>query len=104
MTQKVFAVFDLKALAYMQPFFSVNAGSAMRAFGDAVKKGDSPISLHPEDYQLFEVGLWDDVAGVMSGLLPVKLLCIASDFVEACVKPVKPEAVPFVTPKKVGGL
>lgn len=81
MIQKVFAVYDLKACAYLQPFFSTNSGSAMRAFGDAAVDGKSPISAHPGDYQLFEVGTWDDLSGSISALQPMKLLCAASDFV-----------------------
>lgn len=82
MEMKVFAVFDIKAKAYMQPFFGGNAGSAMRAFGDEVVKDGSPIGRHPEDYQLFELGLFNDNTGVLSGLPNAKVLCTALDFVK----------------------
>lgn len=88
MMLKVFGVYDLKACAYLQPFFSGNAGSAMRAFGDAVIDGKSPISAHPEDYQLFELGIFDDASGAIVGLIPMKLLCSASDFTSSRI-PVK---------------
>lgn len=82
MILKMFGVFDLKGKAYMQPFFSGTAGCAMRAFGDAVKDGKSPISAHPEDYQLFELGNFDDNSGVVVAVSPVKVLCSALDYVE----------------------
>lgn len=82
MIQKVFGVFDLKAVAYLQPFFSCNAGSAIRAFGDAVRDGKSPLAVHPEDYQLFELGDFDDNSGLLFGLSPAKFLSAGVDHVE----------------------
>lgn len=82
MMLKVFAVYDLKTKAYMQPFFSPESGSAMRAFGDAVLDMKSPIAMHPADYQLFEVGAWDDCMGHLRSITPVKLLCSGNDFVQ----------------------
>lgn len=80
MIRKICSSYDLKACMFSQPFFAVNAGDAIRAFGDAVVKGDSNLSSHPEDFQLFELGDYDDVKGVVSGITPVKLLCSAIDF------------------------
>lgn len=80
MLLKVFAVYDLKACAFFQPFFSGQSGSAIRGFGDSVNDGKSPFGAHPEDYQLFELGTFDDNVGTLTGLLPMKLLCSASDF------------------------
>lgn len=80
MIQKMFGVYDLKACAYLQPFFSGNSGSAMRAFSDAVNDGTSPIAKHPADYQLFELGTFDDSTGSIEALLPIKVLGLASDF------------------------
>lgn len=81
MDMKIYGVYDLKACAYMQPFFSGSNGAAMRAFGDAVNDGKSPLSLHPGDYQLFELGAFNDNSGNVVGVLPVKLLCGGADFV-----------------------
>lgn len=81
MIQKMFGVYDLKACAYLQPFFSINAGSAIRAFSDAANDGKSPIAVHPSDYQLFELGSFDDATGVLLPAAQQKLLCLASDFV-----------------------
>lgn len=82
MILKVCAVYDLKAKAYMQPFFGGNVGSAMRGFGDEVTREGSPIAKHPEDYQLFELGNFDDNSGVIVGIVPCKLLCSANDYVK----------------------
>ena len=63
MIQKVFGVRDGKAQAFLQPFFSVAVGSAVRAFSDTVNEGNNQIAKHPEDYVLFELGSWFDDSG-----------------------------------------
>ena len=48
MIQKVFAVRDGKAEAFLQPFYSVNAGSATRAFDDTINASDgNQLAKHP---------------------------------------------------------
>jgi len=81
MILKVFAVRDMKAQAFLQPFYSPSLGSALRAFGDAVGDVSCPFSKHPEDYVLYEIGAYDDNSGDLESLSPVKLLGCASDFV-----------------------
>jgi len=98
MNYKVFSTYDLKSLAYSQPFFSPNAGSAIRAFGDAVAK-DPMLTAHPEDFQLFEVGEWDDKLGSLLPITPVKYLCCAMDFVQPG-KPL-PATTPVQMPKEL---
>lgn len=80
MILKVFAVRDLKANAFLQPFVSNSNGAAMRTFGDACGEPQSVFYKHPEDFMLFEIGSYDDNAGLLDPLIPVKLLCGASDF------------------------
>lgn len=82
MIQKVFAVYDSKACAFLQPFFSNSVGSAVRAFADASNEDKSPIARHPGDYQLYEIGTFDDNSGLLDAMVPTKLLGCAADFVE----------------------
>lgn len=60
----VCSVFDVKAKAYMSPFYVPNVNIARRSFGDAVLDQSTGISKHPKDYQLYQVGVFDDNAGV----------------------------------------
>lgn len=97
MILKVFAVYDSKALAYLQPFFSESVGSAIRAFGDAANESGSPIGKHAGDYQLYEIGEFDNNKGLLTPLVPMKLLGCAADFVVVQPKfnlPVGPLPVP----------
>lgn len=79
MIHKIFSVRDLKAEAYLQPFFSANTNTATRAFQDACRQADSPFAKHPEDYMLFELGLFDDVSGEVESITP-KALGIGTEF------------------------
>lgn len=85
MVTKVFAVYDLKVLAHMQPFFSESIGGALRAFEDAVNDPQCPFNKHPGDYQLFEIGSFDNKTGLIAPLTPMKLIANAAEFVK--VKP-----------------
>lgn len=56
-------IHDSKAEAYMSPFVMRSDAEAIRAFGDAVSKGGSPISDHPEDFFLYRIGSFDQLSG-----------------------------------------
>lgn len=67
---RVFAIRDDKAEAYMQPFCCQTRGQAVRMFADSVNGLDgqqgSVFSKHPEDFGLFELGVYDEDRGVLS--------------------------------------
>ncbi len=63
MELRVFAVFDSKCAAYMQPFYFPNTGQALRAFQDLANDPTSMIAKHPLDFTLFSLGTYDDVTG-----------------------------------------
>lgn len=79
----VFSIFDSKAKAYNTPFFMPQRGQAMRSFGDLVCDEKSAISVHPEDYSLFQVGLYDDENGMFDKDFSVpEYLCKGVDFIK----------------------
>ena len=65
MKHKVFAVYDEKAKAYLTPFFLPEAGMAKRTFGDCVNDPQHQFGLHPADYTLFELAVWNLETGVL---------------------------------------
>lgn len=91
MIQKVFGVRDTKAQAFLQPFFSNSVGAAVRAFGDAVNDGQSPLSKHPGDYMLYELADFNDGVGEFVCCVPIKMLGCGADFVEVKRVPVVPD-------------
>lgn len=84
MSLKIFTVYDLKACVYLRPVFAVNAGAALRDFGGEVSGNEkSMLFAHPEDFQLFEIGEFNDETGEIKGLVPVKFLASGVDFAPA---------------------
>lgn len=58
-----YACFDSKVGAYMQPFFCRSKGEALRSFTTTVNDGQSMLSKFPTDFDLFEIGCFDDSTG-----------------------------------------
>lgn len=58
----VIVVRDTAADVYGQPQFVPSVGAAVRSFGDEVNRADANNALynHPEDFILFDVGVYDD--------------------------------------------
>lgn len=57
---------DIVANVYGAPMTTPTLGAAIRSFGDACSAADgktSDVSKHPEDYELYHVGYWDDSDG-----------------------------------------
>lgn len=63
MNKRIYAIYDAKAAAYMEPFFLPNEDMAVRTFGDVANDPDHPMGKHPEDYHLVQVGSWDGETG-----------------------------------------
>lgn len=65
MRQVIVSVRDAKSETYMRPWFVTTAGAAIRAFSDEVNRNEKENTLnqHPEDFALYEIGLFDDNEG-----------------------------------------
>lgn len=63
MIYKVFAVYDSKVKAYMQPFFMQTEGQAIRSWVDAVNDQSTQFYKHPEDFTLFLISEYDEESG-----------------------------------------
>lgn len=60
MLTNIYAIYDSKAEAYMQPMFMPTKGLAIRAFSAAVNDPKHQFSKYAEDYTLFELGSYND--------------------------------------------
>lgn len=56
---KIFTVYDSKAAAYLLPFYSENQQTAIRSFEGAVNDPDHQFNKFPQDFNLFELGSWN---------------------------------------------
>lgn len=72
----IYAVKDLAVQAFGNPFIVRAKGEAIRSFQDEANKkdGQSAIAQHPEDYELYHVGDWNDQTGE---LLPCEPYLVA---------------------------
>lgn len=76
MITKLFSIFDRKTGVFSPPQSFVNSNAASRAFGDEINSGGTGlIARHPEDYDLYYLGDFDDNQGFFVELIsPVQLV------------------------------
>lgn len=67
---KIFSIYDEKADAYNQPFFSPTVATAIRSCEEAIADSQSPFHAHASDYSLFELGEFDQLTGEIDAQLP----------------------------------
>lgn len=85
----VCSVRDSAVNAFMQPFFVHAVGMAVRSFGDEVRKDGTGLNAHPEDYALYELGVFDDSNGSVTMLPEPRQLARGVDYVEVKHESVK---------------
>lgn len=62
----MYSVYDKAAGSFNIPFFQLNDRVAIRSFMDLVRDERSQVSKHPEDYDLWCLGSFDDASGLIS--------------------------------------
>lgn len=77
---KIFAIYDNKAEAFMQPFFASTVGLALRIFADNVANPDSIMNKNPNDFVIYEIGQWDEQTGEVHNLTENKNLGMAIEY------------------------
>lgn len=82
MTLQIYAIHDVKAQCFGNPFFLSHNGIALREFSDLSNDPQSRINKHPEDYKLYNLGEYDDNSGAFTSLSQPKFLANATDFQE----------------------
>lgn len=77
----VIAVRDRAADVFGQPSFVQSIGVGMRSFSDAVNSRDekSPLTMHPEDFDLYHLADYDDNTGKFSAVDPPRMISVGKD-------------------------
>lgn len=77
----VMSVFDTAAVSFGRPWFLPSKGVGIRSFTDEVnrKDADNQLYQHPEDFILYELGLFDDAVGSFELLEKPVQVCRAAD-------------------------
>jgi len=69
MLVKMYAIYDSKAVAYLQPFFCANHAVAFRNIERACKNPQSPFAEFPADFNLFCLADFEDTKGELKPFL-----------------------------------
>jgi hypothetical protein len=79
----IVSVKDSAAQAFGRPIFVPSTAVAVRSFRDEVNRKDSTDDLarHPDDFELYEVGVFDDATGIIEVSEP-RLVARAKDLRE----------------------
>lgn len=72
---QIFSIRDSKSEAYLQPFFSPNVATAMRALESAVADESHQFHQHVEDYALFQLGTFDENTGTIDAQPHPTVVC-----------------------------
>lgn len=63
----MFTVYDVKAKAYLRPFFERTKATALRSFVELVNEDGHAFRKHAEDYSLWYIGDFSEDTGVITG-------------------------------------
>lgn len=73
MKLNIYTVYDEKAQAYLQPFFTQAHGLARRMFSDSINDPNHHFNRHAADYTLFHIGTYDDADAQLDAHIPTCL-------------------------------
>lgn len=74
MKLQIVAVKDRALDTFMRPFYVPALGAAIRSFGDEINRVEGEMYKHPDDFDLFHLGTWDDNTGEFQNLgMPMQI-------------------------------
>lgn len=88
---RMFSLFDAGVGAFLKPFWSDHKENALRSLRQLVNDKSNPdnmVANHPDQFVLFEIGVFDSVTGVFSSHLTPQSLGNCIEFVTRLDNPV----------------
>lgn len=70
MQQPVISVYDKKTATYERPFVVRHIGEAIREWDVVRKNPETKFGKNPEDFDLFQIGTYNDQHGTLETLQP----------------------------------
>lgn len=64
MKLQIMSIKDRALDAFMRPFYAQTVGQGTRMFEDLINEPGSDLNKHPEDYDLYHLGEWNDHNGL----------------------------------------
>lgn len=93
----MYAIYDDVAKVYTQPIFcgtsedeDINDEIALRVFLTQLKTDGSLLSMYPEDYNLYHLGVYDDVDGTFVTFESNRFIYNGRDYLEYWNEYLKP--------------
>lgn len=77
----IIAVRDRQLDAFMRPFVAQSNGQAVRSFRDEINRAGSELNAHPEDYELYLLGTFEETTGEILATKPQQI-AIATNLIE----------------------
>lgn len=79
---RIVVVKDRAVDCFGTPFFVKHPAEAVRSFSDEVNREGSTLAAHPDDYDIYMVGEFDDQTGAVRPSVDVDLLARGKDLVK----------------------
>lgn len=79
--KRIYAIRDKRAEYFNPPFFNHTHGEAERNFQNLVNEKESRIAQHPDDYDLYYIGDYNDLDGTIVPQKLPQLIASASSLV-----------------------
>ncbi|WNK14339.1 MAG: nonstructural protein [Microvirus sp.] len=79
MKSKLFTIRDAAAGIYMSVWSTPTTAMAIRSFAEECTNQQSPMSKNPTDYELFEIGEFDNETGMVIETIP-RSIARATDY------------------------
>lgn len=81
----IVAIRDRASNAFGRPNFVVALGQALRGFGDEInrKAEDNQLSQHPEDFDMYELGSYEDTDATFELLERPRQVAVGKDLVRS---------------------
>lgn len=80
MNHQIFAIYDLKAFAFIAPFTMPTPEMAMRTFEGCANEEGHMFNKHSADFNLFHIGEFDDELGDITVFPKKENLGLAQQF------------------------
>ena len=74
MIANIYTIYDVKAEAYLTPFFLQNDAILKRTIQDTLSDPEHLFSKHPEDYVVYHCATYDDQTGDIKPEAPIKVM------------------------------
>lgn len=83
---KVFAIRDVKSEGFFPPVTAPTRGAAVRDLVYSITQSASPMSKYPEDYDLYELGEFNESTGELVVSPTISLVGNVSTFIQTLNK------------------